>query len=270
MVVVRIDESESAFVLDAYQPFEYVARPAVPGQLPHRIVDRFDVVYRLSGHGRLGDPAFQGLERLRIGPAVFRRAHAGVVITDRYDSSPVPAEVAFPEVVVREFQLPQRFAQRVERREQDRFVLREQRLGELPARKLLQDESRAPLVAQRVGPAHFLRQDAELRQVFGVHAPQDRSRAFDAGQCCGRQGHGCEPPLAAPFDFGFGEPRGAYHARHAVAVGDGAGVGERRQRQVGRQQRTGEVLDGRCHGYSVLTLMEPMLSMVTSWAADAL
>ena len=58
--------------------------------------------------------------------------------------------------------------------------------------------------------------------------------------------------------------------RLAVAVGDGAGVGERRQRQVGRQQRTGEVLDGRCHGYSVLTLMEPMLSMVTSWAADAL
>ena len=120
------------------------------------------------------------------------------------------------------------------------------------------------------GPAHFLRQNAELRQVFGVHAPQDRSRAFDAGQCCRRQGHGGEPPLAAPFDFGFGEPRGAYHARHAVAVGDGAGVGERRQRQVGRQQRTGEVLDGRCHGYSVLTLMEPMLSMVTSWAADAL
>lgn len=105
---------------------------------------------------------------------------------------------------------------------QNRFVLREQRLGEFPARKLLQDESRAPLVAQRVGPAHFLRQDAELRQVFGVHAPQDRSRAFDAGQCCGRQGHGGEPPLAAPFDFGFGEPRGAYHARHAVAVGDGA------------------------------------------------
>ena len=72
-VVVRIDESESAFVLDAYQPFEYMARPAVSGQLPHRIVDRFDVVYRLSGHGRLGDPAFQGLERLRIGPDVYKR-----------------------------------------------------------------------------------------------------------------------------------------------------------------------------------------------------
>ena len=39
---------------------------------------------------------------------------------------------------------------------------------------------------------------------------------------------------------------------------------------LGNERRTGEVLDGRCHGYSVLTLMEPMLSMVTSWAADAL
>ena len=49
-----------------------------------------------------------------------------------------------------------------------------------------------------------------------------------------------------------------------------AGVGERPEREVGRQQRPGEGLQGRCHGYSVLTLMDPMLSMATSSSAEAL
>ncbi|MFQ7502549.1 MAG: hypothetical protein ACLRMJ_04295 [Alistipes finegoldii] len=172
----------------------------------------------------------------------FRRAYAGVVITDRYDSSPVPAEVAFPKVVVREFQLPQRFAQRVERREQDRFVLREQRLGELPARKLLQDESRVPFRARRVVPAHFARQYAAFGQVAGVEFAQRRDRAFDPGHGRRVEGHGDEPPLAPPFDFSLGETRRAHQARHAVGFRNGAGVGKHRQRQVGRQQRTGEVL----------------------------
>ena len=68
----------------------------------------------------------------------------------------------------------------------------------------------------------------------------------------------------------LGEARRAHQARHAVGFRNGAGVGKHRQRQVGRQQCPGEMLQGHYHLYSVLTLMEPMLSMATSWAAEAL
>ena len=136
--------------------------------------------------------------------------------------------------------------------------------------QVLQYQIRVPFRARRVVPAHFARQYAAFGQVAGVEFAQRRDRAFDPGHGRRVEGHGDEPPLAPPFDFSLGETRRAHQARHAVGFRNGAGVGKHRQRQVGRQQRTGEVLDGRCHGYSVLTLMEPMLSMATSWAAEAL
>ena len=49
-------------------------------------------------------------------------------------------------------------------------------------------------------------------------------------------------------------------------------IGQLSEGEVGRQQRPGESLDCRCHGgrYSVLTLIEPMLSMAMSCSAEVL
>ena len=139
-----------------------------------------------------------------------------------------------------------------------------------PGGQVLQYQVCVPFRARRVVPAHLARQYAAFGQVAGVEFAQCRDRAFDPGHGRRVQGHGDEPPLAMPFDFRLGEARRAHHARHAVGFRNGAGVGERRQRQVGRQQCPGEMLQGHYHLYSVLTLMEPMLSMATSWAAEAL
>ena len=135
---------------------------------------------------------------------------------------------------------------------------------------MLQYQIRVPFRARRVVPAHFARQYAAFGQVAGVEFAQRRDRAFDPGHGRRVEGHGDEPPLAPPFDFSLGETRRAHQARHAVGFRNGAGVGKHRQRQVGRQQCPGEMLQGHYHLYSVLTLMEPMLSMATSWAAEAL
>ena len=152
-----------------------------------------------------------------------------------------------------------------------RLVLGEQRFGELPSGgQVLQYQIRVPFRARRVVPAHFARQYAAFGQVAGVEFAQRRDRAFDPGHGRRVEGHGDEPPLAPPFDFSLGETRRAHQARHAVGFRNGAGVGKHRQRQVGRQQCPGEMLQGHYHLYSVLTLMEPMLSMATSWAAEAL
>ena len=241
------------------------------GQTAQRVVGHRDVVGRLAGHGCLGDPVPEDVECLPVSRAGLRCSDSGIVIAYRDEPSPVPAEVRFLEVVVREFQLPERRLQGVERREQRRFVLGKQRFGELPSGgQVLQYQIRVPFRARRVVPAHFARQYAAFGQVAGVEFAQRRDRAFDPGHGRRVEGHGDEPPLAMPFDFRLGEARRAHQARHAVGFRNGAGVGKHRQRQVGRQQCPGEMLQGHYHLYSVLTLMEPMLSMATSWAAEAL
>ena len=243
----------------------------MPGQAAQRVVVCCDVVGRLAGRGCLGDPVPECGECLPVTRAELRRADAGIVIAYRDEPSPVPAEIRFLEVVVCEFQLPERRLQCVERREQRRLVLGEQRFGELPPRRqVLQHQVCVPFRARGVVPAHFARQYAAFRQVAGVEFAQRRDRAFDPRHGRRVEGHGDEPPLAPPFDFRLGETRRAHQARYAVGFRNGAGVGERRQRQVGRQQCPGEMLQGHYHLYSVLTLMEPMLSMATSWAAEAL
>ena len=76
----------------------------------------------------------------------------------------------------------------------------------------------------------------------------------------------------AIVSLGLGEARRAHQLRQSLRAGDGPGIGQLSEGEVGRQQRPGESLDCRCHGgrYSVLTLIEPMLSMAMSCSAEVL
>lgn len=118
----------------------------------------------------------------------------------------------------------------------------------------------------------FTRQNAVLRQGRTVDFAQGRRRAFDLLHRCRFERQREQPAAALPFDFGFGETGRAAQTGHAVVAEYGAGVGEGREREVGRQQCLHEEVEGRCHDddYSVLMLMEPMLSMASSSAAEAL
>ena len=82
--------------------------------------------------------------------------------------------------------------------------------------------------------------------------------------------HEEQPVCSMPRNFGLGEAGGPHQAGHAVGAGCGTGLRKGGQRQVGRLQGLPEDSERRGHGYSVLTLMEPMLSMATSWSAEAL
>lgn len=154
---------------------------------------------------------------------------------------------------------------------QRRLVLGEQRFGELPPRRqVLQHQVCVPFRARGVVPAHFARQYAAFRQVAGVEFAQRRDRAFDPGHGRRVEGHGDEPPLARHSTSA--SAKRVVRTRRGMPLGSvtGRASASRRQRQVGRQQCPGEMLQGHYHLYSVLTLMEPMLSMATSWAAEAL
>ena len=194
-----------------------------------------------------------------------------VVVTQRDKPSVYPAQVVGPEVVVRKVQFPQGRLQGVERREQPVGRLRMQRFGNrFACGQVLEYQVETPFTAGRVGPPQFAPQDTVLREPFGVEASELRCRALDRGQRDGRKRHREQPLPAAPGDLGFGETCRAHQPRQAVHAGCGPGVGERLERKVGRQQCPGEDLQRRCHGYSVFTLMDPMLSMVISSSAEAL
>ena len=194
-----------------------------------------------------------------------------VVVAQRHEPPARPAQVPGPEVVVREVQLPQGRFEGVERREQPLRGFRVERFGERFARgKVLERQVETAFAACRVRPPQFVPQDAVFREMVGVEASELRRRALHGGQRSGRERHREQPLPAAPRDLGLGEARRAHQPRQSVRPGRRTGVGERFEREVGRQQRPGEELQRRCHGYSVFTLMEPMLSMVISSSAEAL
>ena len=239
-----------------------VAREAAPGRIGGRRVGED----RRSGV--LQNPFPQRLERFVV---AARRTEPRVVVAQRDEASARPAQVFGAEVVVREPDFAERLPQFVERIEQPLSRFRAQRLVEAPpCGQVLEHQRRALRRSRGVLPEKLPGQRPVLREAVRVDPPQLRGRALHRVQRRGREGQKQQPPFAAPGDFGLGETRRAHQAGQSVGTGRGAGVGERPEREVGRQQRPGEGLQGRCHGYSVLTLMDPMLSMATSSSAEAL
>ena len=128
-VVLSVHEPESLVVLDADQPFEDVARPAVARQAAVRGVDGL----RVADAHRVGRPADLFAQAFE-GRAVSRRAEMRVVVAQRHEPPARPAQVSGPEVVVREVQLPQGRFEGVERREQPLRGFRVECFGERFAR----------------------------------------------------------------------------------------------------------------------------------------
>ena len=170
-----------------------------------------------------------------------------------------------------EIQLAERFLEFAECREQPIG-------GEFPERlpegdsvgQVLDQQVAAPLLACGVGPAHLARQDAAGREPVAVEAPDARDGSFDREDGRRRQRQRKQPAVSLPLNFGIGEAGRAHEFRKPVRTDDGPGIGQFVEGEVGRQQRPGKSLDRRSHGYSVFTLMEPMLSMAMSCSAEAL
>lgn len=137
--VLRIDESIAAFVLDADQPLEDVAHPAVAVEAGQGGIGGRRIGECFSA-GRVPDPLEQRLE-CRIVAA--RRPEPGVVVAQRDEAGAGPAQVLGPQVVVREAQLAESVAKFAERFGQPFGRYGEQRLVEsAPLGQPLEDERR--------------------------------------------------------------------------------------------------------------------------------
>ena len=176
-----------------------------------------------------------------------------------------------PEVVVREAQFAQGGLECVESCEQPLGGFRQQRFGETAAcGQVLEHQIAGLRMLLGVHPKELAPEDAVFGQPLRVEASRLRCGPFDGGQRRGGQRQREQPLPAAPDDFGFGEACRAHQLRNAARFRRGTGVGERRERDVGRLERLYEGVQGRCHGHSVFTLMDPMLSIVMSCSAEAL
>lgn len=241
-----------------------VARKARYGGVAGRRVVELqpDVVARF-------DAAAQRLEGRGI--RLARRVERGVVPAQRHEAARRPAQIRRLEVVVAQMQLVEGALECIEGREQRLSLLREQRLLEgTPCGQRLHHEVRAPRCPGGILPAQLARQDAVFARPRRVEPPQPRDGAFDAGQGCRGQRHREQPLPVPPHDLGLGEARAPLQARQPRGVGCRTRRGEASQARVGRLQRPQKGLYGRVHRYSVLTLTDPMLSMATSSAAEAL